>query len=286
MRATVAICCYNAEGTIERAILSARNLRWDDLEILICDDASTDISVEIIERIAITEPRLRLVRHEINQGVAATRNTLVREATGEILAFLDDDDECIPKRLEEQVRLLRQVEAVSGQSPVACYGSRLDIRENGDTKVMRSIGHSGAVGGDAVALHLLCGTPLVGTGKVGTCTLLARTQTFRDIPFDPNFRRAEDREWAVRLAQAGGRFISSEFKVIARYNTVGADKSEHKHKMARHKMVLKHRAYLRSNRAYLAALALHQNPNYRFPGFRHLGHLLNQLLRPKLALKR
>lgn len=99
---TIAIALYNTERYIEQSLLSALSQTYDNIEVLVIDDASTDRSREIVCNIAETHPRgkrIRLISHKENMHIGATRNDLLDNAKGEYLFFLDSDDtieaECI-----------------------------------------------------------------------------------------------------------------------------------------------------------------------------------------------
>ena len=92
---TIGIPVYNAEDFIERCLLSALNQTFHNIEILLVDDCGKDCSIGIAERIAKSHPRgecIRIVRHKHNMGVAHARNTIVHEARGKYLYFMDSDD--------------------------------------------------------------------------------------------------------------------------------------------------------------------------------------------------
>lgn len=92
---TIGIPVYNAEDFIERCLLSALNQTFLNMEILLVDDRGKDCSIEVAERIAKNHPRgecVRIVKHKHNMGVAHARNTIVREARGKYLYFMDSDD--------------------------------------------------------------------------------------------------------------------------------------------------------------------------------------------------
>ncbi|MGE6783058.1 glycosyltransferase family 2 protein [Ensifer adhaerens] len=255
MRVTLAICCYNAEETIERTLASARQLDWDDLEILVCDDASTDRSGDIVQSIIQQDPRVRLVVHSANKGNAGARNTLAREATGEILAFLDSDDENAPERLKIQVAKLLAAEE-RHLAPVSVYCARRVISA-GKTTTLSAMGTAQPVGGDAVALHLLCDDPLPGGGRVGTCTMLTRVSTLRKFTFDENFRRAVDREWAIRFALGGGLIAGCEESLVTQHLSL-TDGKRARQNDARRQVVQKFRTYLQQRRSYRYALTIHR----------------------------
>jgi Glycosyl transferase family 2 len=94
---SVLITAYNRAGEIERCVGSASAQTFEDLEIVVVDDASTDDTVGVLERLA--EPRLRIVRHDRNRGTSPARATAVDHAQGEWLVMLDSDDELVTDAL-------------------------------------------------------------------------------------------------------------------------------------------------------------------------------------------
>jgi glycosyltransferase involved in cell wall biosynthesis len=98
---SVVIPCYNRARSIERAVRGVLLQSYPNLELIVVDDASTDASPMIVE--AIDDPRLRLIRHDVNQGAAAARNTGVSAAKGDLIAFQDSDDNWFPEKLDVQM---------------------------------------------------------------------------------------------------------------------------------------------------------------------------------------
>ncbi|WP_211489777.1 glycosyltransferase family 2 protein [Georgenia thermotolerans] len=93
-RTSVVIPLYNAAGTISDAIGSVLEQTDQDFEIVVVDDGSSDGSAAAVA--AIDDPRVRLVQHERNRGVAAARNTAIAAARAPWIAFLDADDTVEP----------------------------------------------------------------------------------------------------------------------------------------------------------------------------------------------
>lgn len=89
---------------INRAVESVLSQTFKDLELIIIDDASKDETREQV--LKNSDPRIHYIRHESRKGGAAARNTGIRIAKGNYLAFLDDDDEWFPNKLQLQIDLL------------------------------------------------------------------------------------------------------------------------------------------------------------------------------------
>lgn len=90
---SVIIPLYNKESSIRRSIGSVLAQSFQNFEIIVVDDGSTDRSVEYLE--SIKDSRIRLIRQK-NQGVSVARNRGIKEAKGEFIALLDADDEWSP----------------------------------------------------------------------------------------------------------------------------------------------------------------------------------------------
>lgn len=103
---SVIIPAYNAEKTIRHTLQSAASQTFNQLEIIVVDDGSTDRTAEIVEAFATSDPRISLLRQQ-NQGVAVARNLAIHAAKGEFIAPLDADDVWHPTKLEKQHSLFQ-----------------------------------------------------------------------------------------------------------------------------------------------------------------------------------
>jgi glycosyltransferase involved in cell wall biosynthesis len=97
---------YNVEPYLADAVRSALAQTFDDLEILIIDDGSTDGTAEVARRCAATDPRVR-VFHKPNGGISTARNLALQQARGQFIAILDSDDLWEPEYLEAQIGILQ-----------------------------------------------------------------------------------------------------------------------------------------------------------------------------------
>jgi len=103
-RVSVIIPTYNRAGVIREALESVLDQTFKDIEIIVIDDGSKDNTREILEGY---KDRVRYL-YQGNQGISAARNRAIREAKGELIAFLDSDDFWLPFKLEEQVQIFNQ----------------------------------------------------------------------------------------------------------------------------------------------------------------------------------
>lgn len=89
---TIVMPAYGVEKYIDRAILSIQKQTFENWEVVVVDDCSKDKSGEIARKYAAGDSRIRVIRHEINQGVSAARNTGTKAASGEYIWYMDPDD--------------------------------------------------------------------------------------------------------------------------------------------------------------------------------------------------
>lgn len=102
---SVIIPLYNKEPIIEKSLRSVLSQDYDDFEVVVVNDGSTDRSAEIVK--SIDDPRIRLIEQE-NGGPSKARNTGVKNAKGEWVVFLDADDEFLPGALSKFYSLIEE----------------------------------------------------------------------------------------------------------------------------------------------------------------------------------
>jgi glycosyltransferase involved in cell wall biosynthesis len=123
---SVIIPTYNRSKLLQIAVESVLAQTYPKIEVIVVDDGSTDDTVETMAQYARSVTYLR----QINQDVAAARNTGIRAASGEYLTFLDDDDLILPTKIERQVQILASQPAVGlvhcGYYHIDEAGNRVD----------------------------------------------------------------------------------------------------------------------------------------------------------------
>ena len=104
---SVIMPCYDMEKFIASSIQSVSAQTFNDWELLIVDDASTDKTAEIVQRFQEADSRIHFAAKSMHTGIAATRNQAIGMAKGQYLAFLDADDVWHPDKLEKQLDFMK-----------------------------------------------------------------------------------------------------------------------------------------------------------------------------------
>jgi glycosyltransferase involved in cell wall biosynthesis len=99
---SIIIPTYNRAHVLSRAIQSVLAQTYQDFELIIVDDGSTDDTERLVK--SFNSEKIRYIRHIENKGPAAARNNGIQSAKGDYIAFQDSDDEWMPQKLEKQMR--------------------------------------------------------------------------------------------------------------------------------------------------------------------------------------
>jgi len=100
-KVSVYIPTHNRLALLKRALHSVQNQTYENIEIVVVDDGSTDGTTEFLKNASSQDSRVKYIRHDKPKGANAARNTAILNATGEYITGLDDDDEMMPNRIEE-----------------------------------------------------------------------------------------------------------------------------------------------------------------------------------------
>jgi len=107
---SIAMPAYNASATIVAAIESLLAQSFQDFELIVCDDASTDGTTFLVE--AFNDPRIKLLKNASNMGEGVTRDKAIQAATGRWIAVIDADDAWLPHRLQTLLNAVGDAEQV------------------------------------------------------------------------------------------------------------------------------------------------------------------------------
>jgi glycosyltransferase involved in cell wall biosynthesis len=107
---SVIMPCFNSSRFLAESIESVLKQTYENLELLIVDDASQDNSLEIAKKYSLNDERIRILRNNENLGPALTRNKGIKHAKGRYIAFLDSDDLWHPEKLQKQVGFMTETD--------------------------------------------------------------------------------------------------------------------------------------------------------------------------------
>lgn len=243
---SVVLPVFNRVGSIRAAVESVLRQTYADFELLVVDDGSTDGSMQALAD--LTDPRVRLMANPRNMGAGAARNTGIRAARADWVAFQDSDDEWLHAKLEKQMARL----AAAGPDCVAVYcgmavvgevealaGRRTRLRYVPDSEIE-------TVEGDILPTLLL-------KSLASTQTLIARRETLNLCGgFDETLPALEDWDCAIQLARRGPFAFVDEPLVIQYFSTNSITRHRDRRLDARQKIVEKNFDLLRGHAAILA----------------------------------
>src|SRR4051794_34258617 len=181
---SVVVPTHDRRQILPQTVQSILCQRGVAIELIAVNDGSTDGTGPWLDRLAATDPRVKIVHHAEPRFVSGARNAGIARAAGRWVAFCDDDDIWAPDKLAVQLSALRVGSARGGCTGVAVGGERLQV-----------IGHHHVEGGDVLASLLESNRIPTGSTVIAECDLI------RDVGgFDPGLRGSEDWDLWVRLA--------------------------------------------------------------------------------------
>ncbi|MTJ10461.1 MULTISPECIES: glycosyltransferase family 2 protein [unclassified Anabaena] len=214
---SVIIPAYNAAQFLPAAITSVQRQTCSDWELLIINDGSTDDTVAVVRQYQETDNCIHLI-HQLNQGVSTARNLGIEKSKGQIIAFLDADDQWFPDKLQQHLQHFQshprlgvsfsQVEILnqSGEPTGQVSSSRLT---------------------DLKPEYLLSENPTTTTSN-----WVVRKEVFAQVGgFSPDMSYSEDLEWLLRVICTGVWEIAGINQVLTRYRTSSAGLSSNLYRM-------------------------------------------------------
>jgi glycosyltransferase involved in cell wall biosynthesis len=187
MLVSVVIPTYNRAELLERAVNSVLSQTYPNLEVIIVDDASTDNTQDRIKDLQQVDHRIQYYRHLSNRGAQAARNTGIHAANGRYIAFLDSDNEWLPRKLEKQMALFSS----KADSLGAVYCGYWEVASRGDVLNEYLPHYRGQVYKQALNEWL-----------TDTSTLVVRKDVIEKIRgFDENTRAYQEWDICIRLAR-------------------------------------------------------------------------------------
>lgn len=185
-KVSVLMPVFNAEKYLAEAIDSIISQTWEDWELVIINDGSTDSSLSIVE--SYTDKRILLINNELNLGLIKTLNKGIELCKGEYIARMDADDVAHPERLQKQVSFLDQ-----NRNHILCGTNAQIINNKGEIvgKIMNPTSNT------LLQISLLFTNPFIHP------SMMIRKSAFKDNLFDEKALHVEDFELWTRLASKG-----------------------------------------------------------------------------------
>ncbi len=175
---------HNAENFLPETIDSVLDQTFRDWELIVVDDCSTDRTFEIASAYAAKDPRVRVLRNEVNSGVAATRNRGLEVASGDYIAFVDSDDLWLPEKLEKQLRFMKEKGVVFSYTDYQKYVT--ETKERG--KVLR-------------APTKMTAKKILGNTAIGCLTVMVDRKTVGDFRMPPLPHTEDNCTWQEILSR-------------------------------------------------------------------------------------
>lgn len=249
---------YNSSQFIAETIMSVLRQSFDDWELIIVDDCSTDNSVELIQDFVKQDSRIRLIQLSENSGAACARNRAIEFAQGRFIAFLDSDDYWYPDKLFKQIRFMLDSDIAFS------YSAYQKIDENGFA--------IGVVGVPKQVSY----NDLLKTNCIGCLTAIYDTKKLGKVYMPTNTKREDFATWLNILKKIDYAYGMNE--MLAQYRVYSSQSSAKKMKMAKEnwrlyrdieKLGLLRSAYYFSHYAFRGIL------RSRFPRIARLLKVLN-----------
>lgn len=181
---SVIIPCFNREGTIVQSVNSVLEQTYNDIEVIVIDDASTDNSLKKLQE--IHDNRLRIIPLEKNGGACIARNVGIENSKGNYIAFQDSDDIWKKEKLEIQMNAIVNQKA----DIVFCQFIKkgIDMKDN---ELLYPLKKEGFLTRKELLLYPIVSTPC----------LLCNRNVFNSIKFDPEMPRLQDYDLSIRLSE-------------------------------------------------------------------------------------
>jgi glycosyltransferase involved in cell wall biosynthesis len=249
-KVSVIIPTFNRAAFLKSAIESVLNQTYNDFEIIIVDDNSSDTTYEVVGN--FEDERVKYIRHRENKGVSAARNTAIKACNGKYIAFLDDDDEWVPEKLQKQVELQDK----SPPNICGVYSDRLIIDRLSNKIISKGL-QSNKVRGNLLSQLAL-------RNQINTCTVLLRKKCLDEVGmFDETISYMEDRDMWIRLSLNWDFEYINEPLTRTYVHKQGHLSARLKEQIeAREKLLIKYSNLFNQDRKTWSKLILHQGAQY------------------------
>jgi glycosyltransferase involved in cell wall biosynthesis len=202
---SICIPTYNNEEYIAKTIRSVFNQTYQDFEIIISDDASTDRTIEIVQ--SFNDSRIKIFNHEVNEGLSSNWNRSIDLARGDYIKLVCGDDILYPTCIEKQMRILDN-DTNLAIALVTSYSHVINSIDNVIFK-RKSIFHSGENNSKKVMKKCIrMGSNFIGEPMVG---MFRRASLHDDLKFDGSNPHMIDLDFWFKLFEKGNLYIINDY---------------------------------------------------------------------------
>lgn len=231
---------YNRAHLVGRSIQSILVQSYEDFELIVVDDASSDNTKEVVK--GMHDPRIRYITYQVNRGASYARNVGIKEAKGIYIAFQDSDDEWMTQKLEKQMEIF--VTAPDDVGVVYCDMIKINEKESRER-----YWHSPLVI-DGRLIHPE--TLDYQVARLGIVSAIIKKECFETIGlFDESMSKYEDLDLFIRLSKKY-RFIHLPTPLVKYYDTIGISSNTDTEVTAQEILLEKHYRGIESNREFLS----------------------------------
>ena len=182
---SVIMSVYNGETYLAEAIESVRQQTFQNWELIVINDCSTDSTGEMLAGFSLKDGRIKVHTHEVNLKLPSSLNKAISLCDGKYIARMDADDICLPDRLEKQYKFMEE------NPDVDLSSCRFLTVKNG---VYESGGAGGRCDSEALRAKLLVSNPILHPG------VIARAEVMKKFCYDTTLTCTEDLELWTRMA--------------------------------------------------------------------------------------
>lgn len=197
---------YNGEEMICRAVDSVKAQTYEDWELIIVDDGSTDRTLQVCTEYSITDKRIK-VYHQANTGVSGARNSALEKVSGRFVTFIDCDDAYPPNRIEKMVSYMDKNNCDFVYADYYEFRQGRIVNEESDGKKVSTMDKEEAI--DNILLH----EKMNGMWKYILKSDIAKTISFKPLKF------CEDLFYILEYLQKTNGGLKSEEKLYFYYRT-------------------------------------------------------------------
>ncbi len=200
---SVVIPTYNRAELLPRAIKSVLSQTFKDFELIIVDDGSTDDTKEVVKKFQEKDKRIKYIWQKNSGGPASPLNNGIKNSLGEYISFLEDDDEWLPKKTEEQLSLFQKSKMIG---LVGC--NAMVTKNNKLLYIYKTPSDCKNYLKELLESNIICST-----GSV-----LIKKSVLEEVGlFDEKLSNAQDLEMWIRVAEKGYFFTFSQ-NILFKYN--------------------------------------------------------------------